>query len=52
MYKVILTVGDCEYNSDTEIECETIKEAEDIVYVLEKCSANVFCTNIEKIEER
>ncbi len=52
MYKIILTVGDGEYNSDTEIECETIKEAEDMVYILEKCGTNVVCTDIEKIKER
>jgi hypothetical protein len=50
MYKVILSVGDCEFSSDTEIECETLREAENIVYTLEKCGTNIICTEIRKIK--
>jgi hypothetical protein len=50
MYKVILTVGDCEFSSDTEIECETLRDADLVVYILEKCGANVVCTEIKKIK--
>lgn len=49
-YKLIISVGDCEFNDEIEVEFENKEKAEEIAKLLETYGKNISFSEVIKVE--